>query len=110
MHAEQIVFVGDGNKFLVTGAPSTLVRSEGKVRVSLFTIFTHNLRVIELVLDKKILSVFGTRVDVDFSESVVECGLLNTLIRSGFEPVGKHTELATAFKFIDELRNRAHSD
>jgi len=56
------------------------------------------------------LSVFGARIDVYFSECVVKCRLLNTLIRSSLEPVGQHAKLATALKFIDKLRNRAHSD
>jgi hypothetical protein len=86
LHSEKEVLVGDSNEFLITRSPSSLVSSEGKVRVTLFAVFTNDLGVIEFVLNEEVACSFVARVDLDFGKSVVECWLLDSLVVSSFEP------------------------
>jgi len=85
--SEQVVAVGDLNKLFVTGSPCSLVSCEGEIGVSFFAVLADNLRIVVLVFYQEILNIFVAGINVDFSEGIVKCRLLNSLLISGFKPV-----------------------
>ena len=78
--SEQVVFVSDLNELIIARSPSTFVSNESQVGVSLFTVFTNNLRVVVFVFDEEVLSLFISSVDVDLSKGVVKRRLNDSLI------------------------------
>ena len=110
LHSVEVVLVGDLNELVITSTPGSLVSSESKVWVALFTVFTDNLAIIELILDQEFLGVFASRIDVNLSKCIMESWLLNSFLISRFEPGGQHAKFVSLFEIIDKLRNRANSD
>jgi len=110
LHTVEVVLVGDLNELIIALAPSTLIGSEGQIRVLVLAVFTDHVTVIELVVDQEALSIFAATVDVDLGESVVERGLLNTFFITGLEPLSKHAQLASCLKVLNEFIDRANSD
>lgn len=110
LHSEKEVFVGNCDEFVITRPPSSLVSSEGKIRVAFFTIFTNNFRVIELILDEEITGSFIARVNLNFGKGVVKSGFLDSLVESCFKPDMEHSQFASVLEFINEVSNWANMD
>lgn len=110
LHTVKIITVGNLDKFLVTGTPCSLISSKGKVRISFLTIFTNNLAVIILILNQEILDIFVSRVNVDFSQSIVKSWVLDSFFKARFQPLSKHSKFTSTFKFINKFGNRANSN
>ena len=82
----KISFICNFNEFFITFAPSSLVSSESKIWIAVFTIFTNNFTIVELVLDQEFLRILLTSIDVDFGQGIVKCGFLRLFIESVLEP------------------------
>ena len=72
----EVGLVSHFNQFFVALTPSSLVGSEGQVRVAVFAILANNLTVVELVFDEKFLGIFKACVDVDLGQGIVQRRLL----------------------------------
>ena len=110
LHSVKIVFVGDFNKLIIASAPCSFISSECKVWVALFTVFTDNLAIVELILDQEFLGILASRVNINLSESIVKGWLLDPLFVSCLKPGSQHTKLVSLFKVLDQFRNRANTD
>ncbi len=56
------------------------------------------------------MRVLKSSIDIDFGESIVKSGFLGAFLIPGFEPSGKHAQLASVFEFLDQLGNRSNAD
>lgn len=110
LHSEEEVLVGNCDEFVITRSPSSLVSSEGKIRVAFFTIFTNDFGVIELILDEEVTGSFITRVNLNFGKGVVKSGFLDSLVVSCFKPDMEHSQFASVLEFINEVSNWANMD
>jgi len=109
LHSVEEVFVGNFDELLVTLSPCSLVSSEGEVRVPLLAVLTDDLGVVVLVVDEEALWVL-VDVDVDLSQGVVECRLLDSFVVPLLEPSLEHSKLAPALEFLDQFWDWADSD
>jgi hypothetical protein len=81
LHSEEVTLVGDFNKLFVTLSPCSLVSCKGKIWVSFFAVFSNNLGVVVLIIDKEVLWVL-VNIDIDLGDGVMESWLLDSLVTS----------------------------
>jgi hypothetical protein len=110
LHSIQVVAVSNLDKFLIAGAPCSLVSSESEVRISLLAVFTDDFAVIVLILDQEVLNILVAWVDINLSQSVVKSWLDNSVLVAGLKPNSEKSKFATIIEFFNKLVNRAHSD